>query len=210
MRVLIIDSHAIVRRGIISLLREYFDKDVEVGETADARTGMIAVSQNAWDLVLLDINMPGRSGLELIAEIKREKPELPILVITTHPEKDYALRAFKSGAVGYVSKQSTPEVLVTAVKRVLEGGRYVSQTLAEHLAGAMAGKAGGISHETLSNRELLVLKLIASGKSIKEISAELALSVKTVATYRSRIAGKMHLSSNVDLARYAMQHGLVE
>ncbi|MES2924390.1 MAG: response regulator transcription factor [Verrucomicrobiota bacterium] len=210
MRVLIIDDHAIVRRGMISLLREYFHEDVEVGEAADARTGMAGVIEKPWDLVLLDISMPGRNGLELITEIKREKPELPILVISTHPEKDYALRALKSGAAGYVSKQSAPDVLVTAVRRVLGGGRFVSQAFAEHLAGAVAGKSGGTSHETLSNRELLVLKLIASGKSIKEISAELALSVKTVATYRSRIAEKMNLSSNVDLTRYAMQHGLVD
>lgn len=210
MRVLIIDDHAIVRRGMISLLREFFHEDVEVGEAGDAKTGMAAVIETPWDLVLLDISMPGRNGLELISEIKREKPELPILVISTHPEKDYALRALKSGASGYVSKQSAPDVLVTAVKRVLGGGRYVSQAFAEHLAGTMAGKSGGTSHETLSNRELLVLKLIASGKSIKEISADLALSVKTVATYRSRIAEKMNLSSNVDLTRYAMQHGLVE
>lgn len=210
MRALIIDDHAIVRRGMISLLREFFHDDVEVGEAADAKSGMTAVIENPWDLALLDISMPGRNGLELIAEIKREKPGLPVLVLSTHPEKDYALRALKSGAAGYVSKQSAPDVLVAAVKRVLGGGRYVSPAFAEHLAGAMAGRSDGPSHETLSNRELLVLKLIASGRSIKEISAELALSVKTVATYRSRIAEKMNLSSNVDLTRYAMQHGLVE
>ena len=195
---------------MISLLREFFHEDVEVGEAADAKSGMTAVIENPWDLALLDISMPGRNGLELIAEIKREKPELPILVLSTHPEKDYALRALKSGAAGYVSKQSAPDVLVAAVKRVLGGGRYVSPAFAEHLAGTMAGRSDGPSHETLSNRELLVLKLIASGRSIKEISAELALSVKTVATYRSRIAEKMNLSSNVDLTRYAMQYGLVE
>lgn len=210
MKVLIIDDHAIVRRGIISLLREYFHEDLEVGEAVDAKTGMAAVIQDSWDLALVDISLPGRSGLELITDIKRERPALPILVMSTHPETDYALRALKCGAAGYVSKQSAPDAMVTAIKRVLDGGRYVSQAFAEHLAGTMAGKSAETSHETLSNRELLVLKLIASGKSIKEISAELALSVKTVATYRSRIAGKMHLSSNVDLARYAIQHGLVE
>ncbi len=195
---------------MISLLREYVDEDVEIGEAADAKTGMVAVIGKPWDLALLDVSMPGRDGIELIAEIKREKPALPILVMSNHPEKDYALRALKAGAAGYVSKQSAPDVLVTAVKRVLDGGRYVSAAFAEHLAGAMTGNSAGTSHESLSNRELQVLKLIASGKSIKEISADLALSGKTVATYRSRIAEKMNLSSNVDLTRYALQHGLVE
>lgn len=209
MKALIIDDHAIVRRGLISLLQEHF-KDVEVGEAGDAREGLAAVAQEAWDLAVVDISMPGRNGLELIQDIKREKPDLKILVISSHPERDYALRALKLGAAGYVSKQSAPDALVTAVQRVLAGRRYISPALAEHLAGTLAGEPAGTSHETLSNRELLVLRLIASGKTIKEISAELALSVKTVATYRSRISEKMGLSSNVELTRYAMQHGLVE
>lgn len=209
MRVLLIDDHALVRRGMISLLQEHF-KDVEIGEAGDARSGLAAVGQAPWDLVVVDISMPGRNGLELIQDIKRDRPALPVLVISTHPEKEYALRALKSGAAGYVTKQSAADALVTAVTRVLGGGRYVSQAFAEHLAGTVAGISNGPSHESLSNRELLVLKLIASGKSIKEISADLALSAKTVATYRSRIAEKMNLSSNVDLTRYAMQHGLVD
>ena len=182
---------------------------VEVGEAGDARSGMDAVRRENWDLVAVDISLPGRNGLELIQDVKREKPSLPVLVVSTHAEKDYALRALKLGASGYVSKKSAPDVLVTAVQRVLSGRRYISPALAEQLAGAMAGDTLGVSHETLSNRELLVLQLIASGKTIKEISADLALSVKTVATYRSRIAEKMGLSSNVELTRYAMQHGLV-
>ncbi len=209
MRVIIIDDHAIVRRGMISLLQEHF-KGVEVGEAGDAKTGIEAVSQGSWDLAVVDISMPGRNGLELIQDIKRERPALPVLVISTHAEKDYALRALKLGASGYVSKQSAADILVTAVKRVISGRRYISSALAEHLAGALAGEATGTSHETLSNRELLVLRLIASGKTIKEISADLALSVKTVATYRSRISEKMGLSSNVEITRYAMQHGLVD
>lgn len=209
MKALIIDDHAIVRRGLISLLQEHF-KDVEVGEAGDAKEGLAAVAQEEWDLAVVDISMPGRNGLELIQDIKREKPDLKILVISSHSERDYALRALKLGAAGYVSKQSAADALVTAVQRVLAGRRYISPALAEHLAGTLAGEAAGTSHETLSNRELLVLRLIASGKTIKEISAELALSVKTVATYRSRISEKMGLSSNVELTRYAMQHGLVE
>jgi DNA-binding NarL/FixJ family response regulator len=209
MRVLIIDDHAIVRRGMISLLEEHF-KDVEVGEASEARGGLEAVKGSHWDLVIVDITMPGRNGLELIQDIKLERATLPILVISSHPEKDYALRALKLGAAGYVSKQSAADILVTAVQRVLSGRRYISSALAEQLAGAMAGETSGTSHETLSNRELQVLRLIALGKTVKEISAELALSAKTVATYRSRIAEKMELSSNVELTRYAMQHHLVD
>lgn len=209
MKVLIIDDHAIVRRGMISLLQEHF-KDVEVGEANDTKSGLEAVIRESWDLAIVDITMPGRNGLELIQDIKLEKPALPVLIISSHPEKDYALRSLKLGAAGYVSKQSAADVLVTAVQRVISGRRYISPALAEQLAGALAGEASGTSHETLSNRELQVLRLIALGKTIKEISADLALSAKTVATYRSRIAEKMGLSSNVELTRYAMQHQLVE
>lgn len=209
MKALIIDDHAIVRRGISSLLQEHF-KNVIIGEASDAQEGLASVLNDEWDVAIVDISMPGRNGLELIQDVKRDKPDLPILVISSHAERDYALRALKLGAAGYVSKQSAPDVLVTAVERVLAGRRYISPTLAEHLAGTLAGEANAGSHETLSNRELLVLRLIASGKTIKEISADLSLSVKTVATYRSRIAEKMGLSTNVELTRYAMQHGLVE
>ena len=209
MKVLIVDDHAIVRRGMVSLLQEHF-KDVSCSEADNARAALDAVQREPWDLALVDISMPGRNGLDLIQEIRQEHPAMPILVISSHEEKDYALRALKLGASGYVSKQSAADVLVTAVQRVLSGRRYISPALAEHLAGAIAGEAPGTSHDTLSNRELQVLRLIASGKTIKEISADLALSVKTVATYRSRIAEKMGLSTNVDLTRYAMQHGLVD
>ncbi|MEO7098483.1 MAG: response regulator transcription factor [Luteolibacter sp.] len=209
MKILIVDDHALVRRGLASLLQEEF-KGVEIAEAQDARDGFAAVIKQDWDLVVADISMPGRSGLELIQDIKRERPTQAVLVISGHAEKDYALRALKLGAAGYVSKQSAADVLVTAVKRVLSGRRFISQDLAEQLAGAISGGAPGTSHETLSNRELEVLKLIASGHTIKEISSSLALSEKTVATYRSRIAEKMGLSSNVELTRYAMRHGLAD
>jgi DNA-binding NarL/FixJ family response regulator len=209
MKVLVVDDHAIVRRGVISLLREHF-KDVEIIEADDSRQGFAAVLAGPLDLVILDISMPGRSGLDLIRDIKGEKPELPVLVVSAHSERDYAVRSLKLGASGYVSKQSAAEVLVSAVSRVLSGGRYVSPALAELLAGSLAGSAAEGSHESLSNRELQVLKMIASGKTLKEIGAELALSEKTIATYRARISEKMGLPTNVDLTRYAMRHGLVE
>lgn len=209
MKVLVVDDHAIVRRGVISLLREHF-KDVEIVEAEDSRQGFAAVLAGPLDLVILDISMPGRSGLDLIRDIKGEKPELPVLVVSAHAERDYAVRSLKLGASGYVSKQSAAEVLVSAVSRVLSGGRYVSPGLAELLAGSLASGAAEGSHESLSNRELQVLKMIASGKTLKEIGAELALSEKTIATYRARISEKMGLPTNVDLTRYAMRHGLVE
>lgn len=209
MKVLIVDDHAIVRRGMISLLREHF-RDVETGEEENAKAGLQRATAEPWDMVVVDISLPGRGGLDLIQDIKREKPSLPILVVSTHSEKDYALRALKSGAAGYVSKQSAPDMLVEAVRRVIAGGRYISPALAELLAGAMSGDAPGATHETLSNRELQVLQFIAKGKTIKEIGVELDLSEKTVATYRGRIAEKMGLSTNVELTRYALKHELVE
>ena len=154
--------------------------------------------------------MPGRNGLELLRDIRGAKPSMPVLVLSAHEERDYAIRALKLGAAGYVSKEVASDVLVAAVKRVLSGGRYVSPSLAELMAGSLAGAAMETTHETLSNRELQVLKLIASGKSLKEIGDELALSEKTVATYRARIGEKMGIQSNVDLTRYAMRHGLVQ
>lgn len=209
MRILIVDDHALIRRGMISLLREHFS-DVEFGEAGSSRQGFSSILEQDWDLALVDISMPGRNGLELIQDIRNVKPGLPVLVVSTHAERDYAIRTLKLGAAGYVSKQDAADVLVTAVKRVLAGGRYVSPALAELLAGSLSGGAGESTHEALSNRELQVLKLIASGKTLKEIGDELALSEKTVATYRARIAGKMGISNNVDLTRYAMRHGLVE
>ncbi len=209
MKILIVDDHAIVRRGMISLLREHFN-DAEFGEAEDSRHGFVLALEKTWDLVLVDINMKGRSGLDLIRDIKGVKPALPVLVVSAHPEKDYAVRALKLGAAGYVSKQSAADILFSAVRRVLAGGRYVSPALAEQLAGSLAGVSGVGSHDALSNRELQVLKMIASGKSLKEIGAELALSEKTVATYRARISEKMGLPTNVDLTRYAMRHGLVD
>lgn len=193
----------------MSILREHF-KEVEFGECGDARQGFGAVMDGSWDLVIVDISMPGRSGLDFIQDVKSGKPGLPVLVVSAHSEKDYAIRALKLGAAGYVSKQGAGDVLVSAVKRVLAGGRYVSPSLAEHLAGTLAGSAPGSSHESLSNRELQVLKMIASGMTLKEIGAELDLSEKTIATYRARISEKMGLATNVDLTRYAMRHGLVD
>jgi DNA-binding NarL/FixJ family response regulator len=208
-RILIVDDHELIRRGMATLLKEKF-KGVEIGQAEDAKAGLQAALDEDWDLVMADIGLPGRSGLELIQDIKRQKLGLPILVISGHSERDYALRALKLGASGFVSKASGSEMLVTAIQKILEGGRFVSPAVGEQLAGAVSGEATVDAHETLSNRELEVLKLIAMGQSIKEIGVALALSEKTVATYRARIAEKMGLASNVELTRYAMRHGLVD
>lgn len=194
---------------MISLLREHL-KEVGFGEADDSKQGLELALGQDWDLVIMDINMPGRNGLDLIREIKTARAELPILVVSAHPEKEYGVRSLKLGAAGYVTKQSAADSLVAAARRILSGGRYVSPVLAEHLAGSLAGGQSEATHDSLSNRELQVLKMIAMGKTLKEIGSELSLSEKTVATYRARISEKMGLPTNVDLTRYAMRHGLVD
>jgi DNA-binding NarL/FixJ family response regulator len=208
-RVLIADDHEIVRRGLKDLLEDEFPR-LKFGEARNAQEALAAAMSHSWDLILLDINMPGRSGLEVLEELKRLHPKTPVLVLSAFPEEDYALRSLKLGAAGYLTKQSASEELLTAVRKAREGGKYVTASLAEKLACCVGTKAPGAPHEALSNRELQVLRMIAAGKTIKEIAAELSLSEKTVGTYRMRIAEKMNLSSNVELTRYALQHRLVD
>lgn len=208
-RILIADDHEIVRRGLRQILADEFPK-LETGDAANARETVEAVRRQAWDAVLLDINMPGRSGLEVLEDLKQLRPTLPVVVLTAFPEEDYAVRAFKLGASSYVTKQSASDELLAALRKALTGGRYVTASLAEKLAASIAGDAPAAPHETLSNRELQVLQLIARGRTIKEIAAELALSDKTIGTYRARLSEKMGLATNVELARYALQHKLVD
>jgi len=209
MRILIADDHELIRRGLRGLLLDHFP-GAEIADAADAREALEAIGEGEWDLALVDINMPGRSGLELLRDLRRLKPSLPVLVVSAHTEEDFALRALKLGAAGYVSKQSASDVLVGAVRKVLAGGRHVSAAVAEKLAQAAAEGWSGTPQENLSHRELQVLQMIARGKTIKEIAAELALSEKTIATYRSRISEKLGLSTNVELTRFALQHKLVD
>jgi DNA-binding NarL/FixJ family response regulator len=208
-RVLIADDHEIVRRGLHDILTTRLG-EVKVGEAKDANEAVSLLIGGEWDLLLLDINMPGRSGLEVLAEAKRIRPKTPVLVLTSYPEEQFAMRALKLGASGYLTKQSASDELVTAVQRVLAGRKYVTASLAEHLASSFSEAGDAAPHEALSHRELQVLRLIALGKSIKEIAAELNLSEKTVATYRSRLAEKTGLRTNVEIARYALRQGLVE
>ena len=208
-RVLIADDHELVRRGVRGLLKDDFP-GIVCGEALDAKQTLAAVEKKPWDLVLLDINMPGRNGLDVLQDLRRLYPELPVIILSAFPEKDYAMRAFKLGAAGYVSKESASGELLAAARKALAGGRYVTPALAEALAATVAGENPVAPHDLLSNRELQVLRLVALGKSLKAIAAELSLSEKTVGTYRTRISQKMNLSSNVELARYATLHKLVE
>jgi two-component system, NarL family, invasion response regulator UvrY len=208
-RMLIADDHEIVRHGLQDILTTRLGK-VVVSEAKDAGEAINLLIKEDWDLVLLDINMPGRSGLEVLEEAKRLRPKTPVLVLTAYPEEQFVLRAFKLGASGYINKQSVSDELITAVKRVLAGGKYVTASLAERLAVSLGGIDDQAPHEALSNRELQVLRLIAVGKSMKNVADEMALSEKTVATYRARISEKTGLKTNVEIARYALKHGLVE
>jgi DNA-binding NarL/FixJ family response regulator len=208
-RVLIADDHEIVRHGLRDILTTRLGK-VAVSEAKDAGEAINLLIKQDWDLVLLDINMPGRSGLEVLEQARRLRPKTPVLVLTSYPEEQFALRAFKLGASGYITKQSVTDELITAVQRVLAGGRYVTASLAERLASCLGDTPDQAPHESLSQRELQVLRLIAVGKSIKGTADELALSEKTVATYRARIAEKAGLKTNVEIARYALKQGLVD
>ena len=208
-RVLVADDHAIVRRGLKQILTAEPDMSV-VGEARDGNEALEFARRHPCDVVVLDVSMPGPSGLEVLKDLKRERPKLPVLVLSIHPEDQLAIRVLKAGGAGYMSKETAPEELVTAVRRVVAGGRYVSSRLAEKMAIALQSDSDKPRHETLSDREYEVMCLIASGKSVSEIAAQLALSVKTISTYRSRVLEKMDLPNNAALTHYAIQNRLVE
>jgi DNA-binding NarL/FixJ family response regulator len=207
MRILIVDDHAIVREGLKRILGEYPDK-VAIGEVGDGAGVLAEVRDREWDLVLLDINLPHRDGLGVLKEIKRERPGLPVLVLSIYPEDQYALRVIKAGAAGYLTKESAPELLIEAIRQVAGGQSYISPALAEKLAGTLRNSGGRMPHENLSDRELEVFRLIASGRTVGRIAAQLSLSVNTVSTYRARILEKTGLKTSADLMRYAVDHNL--
>jgi two-component system invasion response regulator UvrY len=209
MRVLIADDHAVFRRGLRETLAEFFFK-VTFGEAKTAQETVELVRRHDWDVVILDISMPGKSGLDVLDELRRLRPRLPILLLSMHPEEQFARRALKTGAAGYLTKESVPEELKEAVRKVVAGGRYVSATLAEKLAVDLRAGADTPLYELLSDREFQVLRMIASGKSVKDIAEELSLSVKTVSTYRARILEKSGMKTNAELIRYALQSQLVD
>jgi len=206
-RVLIIDDHAVVRRGLTEIFYDEFP-EVKMGEAENSRVALELIVSQEWDIVLLDINIPGRSGLEVLSEIKRLRPQTPVLIVSAYPEEEFAIRSFKLGAAGYLNKSSASDEVVAAARKVMAGGKYVTALLAEKLAAMLGDGIEHAPHESLSNRELQVLRMVANGRTIKEIAAELALSEKTVGTYRARISQKMGLATNVELTRYALQQGL--
>jgi len=209
MRILIADDHAVVREGVKRILTS-IDNGAVVGEASNGQELLAKSTAEAWDVVLLDISMPGRNGLDVLRQLKTSCPLLPVLVFSMHTEPQYAMRAFKSGAAGYLTKESIPEELVSAVRKVVQGGRYVSPAMAEYLVDELASPTEAPPHSRLTNRELQVLCLLASGKTVSQIGTELALSVKTVSTHRSRILDKMRLKTNAELIRYAIWHRLVD
>jgi DNA-binding NarL/FixJ family response regulator len=207
-RVLITDDHALIRRGLKQVLQEGLGA-VFVGEAQDASEALDQVLRHDWDIVMMDISLPGRSGLDILRDIKLAKPDLPVLFLSMHPEDQFAIRVLKSGAAGFIAKESAPDELIKAIRKVLAGGKYVSAAAAEKIALDLSDSGNKPPHETLSDREFLVLRLIASGKSVGQIAADLRLSVKTISTYRARVLEKMHMQNNAELTHYAIKHELV-
>jgi two-component system invasion response regulator UvrY len=208
-KVLVADDHAVVRRGLVQILTEASDM-VVVGEASTGREVLQAVRKHDYDVLVLDIAMPEGGGLEVLQQLQTLKPDLRVLILSMYPERQYAVRALKTGAAGYLTKESVPEELIAAICKVARGGKYVSQSLAEQLASELRGEVEKEPHETLSDREYQVMTLLAAGESIADIATELSLSVKTVSTYRARILDKLNLKSTAEIIRYALEHGLVE
>jgi two-component system, NarL family, invasion response regulator UvrY len=207
-KVLIADDHALVRKGLQQVIREQAP-DMSVSEAADGEQVLTMVHEQDWDALVLDIGMPKRSGLEVLQKLRYEKPSLPVLILSMHSEDQYAIRVLRAGAAGYLSKDAAPEELVVAIRKAVSGGRYVSPALAEKLALGLSGGLDKLPHELLSDREYTVLMKIGEGKSVGEIADELALSVKTVSTYRARVLEKMNLKTNADLIRYSLENNLL-
>jgi two-component system invasion response regulator UvrY len=207
-RILVADDHAIVRNGLKQIVSDTTDMIV-AGEASNGREALNKALEEGYDVVLLDITMPDRSGLDVLKEIKSQKPELPVLILSIHPEEQYAVRALKAGAAGYLTKESAPEELIRAMQKVSSGDKYVTSSLAENLASFLKTGAEKPLHQALSDREYEVFCMIVSGKRVKQIADELLLSTKTISTYRSRILRKMNMSNNVELTRYAIQNQLV-
>jgi two-component system invasion response regulator UvrY len=207
--ILIADDHAILRRGLKEILADELDGAI-LEEAGNAQEILAQIQSRAWDLVILDITMPGRSGLDMLRDLQQMRPKLPVLVLSMHPENQYAKRVLRAGAAGYMNKETAPKELVKAVRKLLAGGRYVSAALAEKLAADLSADAGRLPHERLSDREFEVLRMIASGKTASQIAEELHLSVTTVSTYRARILEKMGMTNNAELMRYAIDNRLVD
>jgi two-component system, NarL family, invasion response regulator UvrY len=208
-KILVADDHTIVREGLKQIVGEVGDMMV-ADEAGNGQEALSKIREGDYDVVLLDISMPGRSGLEVLKDIRAERPKLPVLILSMHSEEQYAIRALRAGASGYLTKASAPDELIGAIRKVSRGGKYVTASLAEQLALELDVDTQKPPHEMLSDREYQVMLMLASGKAVKEIADELCLSVKTISTYRSRILEKMNMKKNTELMRYAIQNGLVD
>lgn len=208
-KILVADDHPVVRRGLREMLAEEPDMAV-LGEARNGQETLELARAMEWGVVLLDITMPGRSGLEVLKELKQERPKLPVLVLSMHPEEQFAVRVLRAGGAGYLTKETAPAELARAIRKVVAGGKYVSPSLAERLAFELDPQPERAPHEGLSDREYQVLRLIASGKTVSQIAAQLSLSVKTISTYRGRILEKMRMKTNAELTHYAVRNRLVD
>ena len=207
MKILVADDHAIVRKGLIGLLHEGYPT-VSISEAVNSSEAIEMARQNNFDVILMDISMPGRNGIETLKQLRLDGVKAPVLMLSMHPEGQYAIRCLKAGASGFINKESATEELLGAVQRVLSGKKYITPTVAERLAESMDSGASPL-HDTLSDREMQVLQRIAAGKTVSEIAEEIFLSVNTISTYRSRILEKLQLSNNAELTRYAIENDLV-
>lgn len=207
-RILVADDHAVVRQGVIQILADVNDMAVK-DEAQNGSEALKKVTENEYDVVLLDISMPGRSGLEVLEDIKARRPKLAVLILSMHPEEQYAVRALRAGASGYLTKASAPQELIGAIRKVAGGGKYVTSSLAEKLADEMEIDTEKLPHERLSNREHQVMLMLASGKSVSDIADDLCLSVKTISTYRTRVMSKMAMKKNAELTLYAVHNKLI-
>lgn len=208
MRILIADDHAVVRKGLKQIITDDFPS-AEIIEVGDVESLLVHVIKANWDVIICDISMPGRSGVEALEQIKQIKPCIPVLMLSMHSEDQYAMRVLKAGAAGYLNKSTVHEDLIRAIQVVRLGRKYITPSIAERLADLLSGSDREMLHENLSNREFEIFKMIASGKSISEIAEQLSLSPTTVSTYRSRILEKMSIRSNADITKYALENGLI-
>lgn len=209
MKILITDDHAVVRQGLKQILATEF-RNAVFGEAGNAQEAITRLWKEPWDVAVLDITMRGRSGLEVLKEARRARPKMPVLMLSMHPEDQFAVRVLKLGAAGYMTKESAPQELVGAIKKVLGGGRYVSPALAERMATYLDIDTQKPPHERLSDREFLVLRMMGAGKTATQIAKELSLSVKTISTYRARVLEKMKMQTSAELMHYAIQNQLIE
>lgn len=207
MKILIADDHTVVRQGLRAILTEAFPK-TSFGEATDTAQ-LLSLVKNKWDVVIMDLSMPGGNGLDTLKQIKHADPQTPVLILSMHPEDQYAVRTLKAGASGYLSKASAPDELVNAINKVVRGGKYITPSIAEKLLMHLDSDGERPPHELLSDREYQVLCMIASGKEVGQIAQELVLSVKTVSTYRARILEKMNMKTNAELTHYAIENKLV-